>query len=434
MKAIRYKKVAVLWCLVLPAWRPIPAGAQQEVVLRIYSKEFQPVFISIDPFQSANHEEQTRKIRDIAKHDLISSGFIKVVEPDTGAGAFSTALNSGGDLPGSRISANLKAAAVYRRQSVELTVRLYQVPDSTLIFEKTFDSDLDRHRRLAHRAADEILFYLVGERGVADTRIAYVSQNQAGKEIAMMDADGHASETLTASGSINLSPCWSPDGGRIAFTSYVSGNPDLLILNIDKNKAVKLNKGTGLHSAPAWSPDGKKIALTMSRNGNADIYTIEIASGKMQRLTSGSAIDSSPTWSPDGRRLAFTSDRSGNPQVYVMDASGGDVRRLSYEGNYNDSPAWSPRGDLIAYVSREIHGFQIYTIDVNGENIRRITDGRGNNENPSWAPDGLHLVFASDRTGQWDLYSMNWDGTNLRRLTSNGGNISPEWSPRLGGE
>ena len=412
---------------------PSDLTGQGEVYLKLKSEGFQPIAIAIPPFLSSERPDISEQVRQILINDLDLSGFFMIMdEADFDSQPSKVfAFSVEHEVKQTNNSALLEASIELQGNSMSLKACLQELSEGHLIFNKNFEADVQFTRLLAHQVADEVMYYLIGERGVANTKIAYVIDKQGAKEIALMDYDGYGFRQLTFSGSLNLSPSWSPDGEQIAFTSYVTGNPDLLLLNLNDGKASKLSKQKGLHSAPAWSPDGKKIALTTTYDGNPEIYTTDIKSGKMRRLTNNPAIDSSPSWSPNRREIAFTSDRSGSPQIYLMDADGGNVRRLTFEGSYNDSPAWSPKGGLIAFVSREDGGFQIYTIDVNGENRRRISDGKGNNENPSWSPDGLRLAFASTRNGKWDLYMVNWDGSNLRQITKGGGNLSPKWSPRL---
>jgi TolB protein len=287
-------------------------------------------------------------------------------------------------------------------------------------------------RILAHTVADEIVYRLCGDYGVASTKIAYLSERRSGKELAIMDYDGQRISVLTNTNSINLLPSWSNDGQIIIFTTYALGGGPVLADYILKERQFKrFIDFSGTHTSPEYSPDGSRVAFALTHDGNVDIYLADRNGRNPVRLTNHPAIDTAPTSSPNGREIAFTSDRGGSPQIYIMDAEGGNVHRLTYENHFNASPKWSPRGDQIAFVSLQSVGFQIFIIDITGENLSRLTDGRAGYESPSWSPDGNHLVFTSNRSGQWDIYSMLKDGSLLRRLTFSGGNTGPAWSPRL---
>lgn len=402
-------------------------NAQDAVYLKIQSQGFKKIDLVIAPFQSDGQVDLTEQIRAVMINDLTLSGFFQIYGESKNSPASENGDQTNALQSGARIEGDFK----YKGDEIQMNALLSELPAKRKIFDKKFNAPTRSFRYLAHQVSDEIVYYLIGEKGIATTKIAFISDKGSAKEIAVIDYDGFGFQQLTFSNSLNISPRWSPQGDQIAFTSYIMENPDLLILPLNDRKAYKLSSQPGLNTAPAWSPDGKKIALTMTKDRNPEIYVIDMKGEKTRRLTNHPAIDSSPSWSPDGREIVLTSDRSGSPQVYLMDSEGGNIRRLTFEGSYNDSPAWSPRGDRIAYVSRDEGRFHIYSINVSGEELVKLTDSAGNNENPCWSPDGLRLAFASSRDGRWDIYVMNWDGSQLRKLTRNGGNISPSWSPRL---
>ena len=402
--------------------------AQEDVYMKIQSGGFQPIRISIPMFSFIQPTDLSQDLHQIVVNDLELSGFFRIVS-SAHQGSANSAENGEPGNPAAEVE--LEAQLALNSSKLMLSAQLKELPGQQTIFNKEFDSPLDKMRWLGHRLADEVVYYLVGERGIASSKIAFATGKKMKREIAIVDYDGHNLRKLTDTNALNISPTWSPQGDYLLFTSFISGNPDLVKMNMDSGKLNWIGERKGLHSAPAWSTERNRIAITFSANGNPDIYTMDPDGGNWLRLTQSPAIDSSPSWSPTGNQIAFTSDRSGNPQIYIMDAEGGNVRRLTFQGTYNDSPAWSPRGDRIAFVSREEGRFQIYTISVNGENLQQVTDGTGNNENPSWSPNGLKLAFASDRTGSWNIYVINWDGTHLRSVTDSGENVTPEWSPRM---
>lgn len=410
-------------CILLIWLMPAALQAQDAVRLKVRSEGFRRINLEPEHFTSERRSNVPEHLRELIIGDLDLSGFFTIILPDSGRGdrwrfvpANSVGLTGEVDLAGS---------------DVRLTMTLRENPSGQTIISKEYRSSLPLLRTLGHRCADDIVLFLTGYTGISTTRIAFVSRQGKNKELSLIDFDGSNRRQLTYNRSLNISPCWSPDGGKLAFTSFFSGNPDLVIFDIRERTYSNISRINELYSAPSWSPDGKRIALALTRNGNADIYTVRPDGSGMRQLTHSPAIESAPAWSPDGREIVFTSGRSGSPQLYLMDADGGNVRRLTYEGRYNDSADWSPQGGSIAFVTRDKGGFQICTIDVTGENLLRLTDSRGSNENPSWSPNGMWLAFASSRGGGWNIYIINRDGTGLRQLTRDSGNTSPSWSPVL---
>ncbi|MFQ5708777.1 MAG: Tol-Pal system beta propeller repeat protein TolB [bacterium] len=418
--------------LLLPT---MSAYSQTDVFLKIYTKTFQRMEVDLYPFQSDKQgkdaERLSELITEVLSNDLWMSGFFKV-NLQQGTPDFAAALSSAGVDGKSSSIAAITGRFKMSRNAVLIQPHLRDRTSGKTIIQESYQDHPASTRYIVHKMANDIVYNLTGERGIANSKLAYVTQKDDEiKEISIVDYDGFYAKVITKDRSLDLSPAWSPDGDKICYTSYKDGNPNLYLLDLRTQSQTILSNMQGLNSAPDWSPDGSKIALTLTKDGNAEIYVLELRKNKLRRLTFNRAIDSSPSWSPSGREIAFSSDRSGSPQIYIMDADGVDVRRLTYEGNYNTAPAWSPRGDKIAYVARTDSGLDIFTLDVTGENVMRLTMYSGNNEDPSWSPNGFALTFSSTRTGNKALYTMFWDGSDQKRITGSGNNYLPAWSPRI---
>jgi TolB protein len=296
--------------------------------------------------------------------------------------------------------------------------------------DRTYPFSEGTLRETMHRFVDDVLEALTGERGIAETKIAYVRQDGRVKEIWMMDYDGENQHQVTHDRSLALSPAWAPWGSEIAFTTFKRGNPDLYLFDTTRGASYPFSTRPGLNTAPNYSPDGKWIACTLSRDGNAEIYLISRDAQTAKRLTRNTVIDTSPTFSPTGREIMFTSNRTGSPQVFVMDVEGLNQRLVTIEGSYNDSPQWSPKGDKICYAARHDGIFDVIVMDANGSNPIQITSNAGHNENPHWSGDSRKIVFSSSREGKRQIFMMNADGSDVVRLTSDGECFNPAWGPR----
>jgi TolB protein len=287
-------------------------------------------------------------------------------------------------------------------------------------------------RLMAHRFADELVFRYTGEPGIARTKIAYVSELGAARELFVMDYDGYEPKQITADGFLNLMPRWSPDRRFLVFTAYRNRNTqDIDMIELATGKRWTMVSLAGLNITPAFSPDGNFLAFATSQDGNSEVYKLDTRSKALQRLTVNAGGDLSPSWSTTGRELVFTSDRGGAPQLYLMSADGSNVRRLTFEGDYNAAPAWSPRGNWIAYVCRtQKKEYKLCLISPDGQKRVQLTNGPGVDDSPSWSPDGRHLVFSSTADGKSQIYMINVDGKDLERLTFVGThNSAPAWSP-----
>ncbi|MGH7359614.1 MAG: hypothetical protein ACREJR_12435, partial [Candidatus Rokuibacteriota bacterium] len=273
------------------------------------------------------------------------------------------------------------------RQRLTIEFRLYDLtnPEFRLIASKMFWVEpLADHRRLAHRIADEVVHQFTGERGIAETKIAYVSQSGATKEIVMIDYDGFNQAPVTNLRSTSLSPAWNPSDSSVAFTSFFKGYPYVFrVFPFNPRRRAQdpelVSAWPGLNTAPAWAPEGRTLALTLSKGGNPDIFSLRVGTSDFRQLTNSRGIETDPTWSPTGREIAFTSDRSGSPQIWVMDAEGTNARRLTFGGSYDTQPRWSPRGDTVVFTRRTAGGFDLWAINPDGSNPRALTQSNGSN-------------------------------------------------------
>jgi TolB protein len=331
---------------------------------------------------------------------------------------------------GARAIASAKVHSSWNR--IVLSGALRDGTSGNRIFTKDYVLGEPPDRWTIHAFADDIVLYMTGERGVAQTRIAFVQGSGRQREIHLIDYDGQHPTQLTNLKTIVLSPSWAPGGERLAFTSFGHGQAAVVGWSLRDRRTWTVSPKEGMAASPAWSPDGRKIAFTRCLGGNIEIFLADAGGGNPVRLTQHPAIDTSPTFSPDGNSIAFTSDRSGQTQIYVMDREGANLRRLTFTGKQNDSPDWSPKGDRIAFISVQSNFFDICTMRPDGGDLQRLTGEEGMHENPRWAPDGRHIVYSKLHRGERRLHVMASDGSGKRVLTSGKGDqYNPAWSPAM---
>jgi TolB protein len=323
---------------------------------------------------------------------------------------------------------------------VRIQVRLFSMRSRLSVFAKEYSGTANNPRLYAHTLSDEIHDQQRGLKGVARTKLAYISdrnrerlvgtvENREVKEVYVSDYDGANQRRLTVSRQLNLNPAWSPDARALAYTTY-RPIPDIFVSLIYQGVLQNPTKGVGSNYLPVFSPDGKQIAFMSARDGNPEIYVMNVDGSNVRRLTNHPAEDGTPTWSPSGSQIAFTSGRTGKPQIYVMSLDGSNLRRLTTAESEADRPTWSPAPfNEIAFAARTGGGFDIKVYELSSGQTRQLTFGEGSNESPAYSPGGRHVAFTSTRAGRTtQVFTMGRDGRGLRQLTRDGNNQTPAWS------
>ena len=304
------------------------------------------------------------------------------------------------------------------------------------VLARSYPASAQDLRRIGHVISDDIVKAITGQRGIAETKIAFVWTHGRIKELATMDYDGYNSRQLTYDKSISVHPRWSPDGRKIVYTSYLSVFPDMVEADLYTHQRRRLASFPGLNTGGDFSPDGLKIALTLSKDGNPELYTMNVQGGDLRRLTHTRAGESSPTWSPDGQAIAYVSDESGVPQIWEIGKDGGTGSRLTVSPSYNTEPDWSrpPANSdmkpMLAVTSRVGGKFQIGVYEKSSGVVSPVAADGADNEDPSWAPDGRHLVFAKMQHWRSQLYLLDVvTGEQVELPVVEGGASEPAWGP-----
>ncbi|MFQ5900242.1 MAG: Tol-Pal system beta propeller repeat protein TolB [Thermodesulfobacteriota bacterium] len=441
MKQFIIKTGAVL-PFILIAILLIAALSESKVYIDITSPASRKIPIAIAGFNLFSSSEKpseavVRETLDVLTGDLDFSGFFDILDINTEMDEesefdpenvdFKRWMDAGSELL-------IKGGYSHHKEKDKLVIelRLYDVVKEELLIAKRYRGKRILLRQMVHRFSDQILKEITGEKGIFETKVAYVSTSSDNKEIYMADYDGHNPRQVTNNGSINLSPQWSPFGKWLLYTSFKEGEAYLYVRNLSDNRDFRISNHPGINIGARWAPSGNEIALTLSIDGNPELYIMDIGTGELKRLTKNRGIDVSPTWSHNGERLAFVSDIGGSPQIYAIDRNAKNLKRLTSKGKYHASPAWSPTQDKIVFSKLEGGRFNIWLMNSDGTQQVRLTFNSGDNEEPSWSPDGRYITFNSNRDGYPSVYIMRADGTGQRKITR--GN-DPSWSPffRKGG-
>ena len=304
---------------------------------------------------------------------------------------------------------------------------LYVSQTKDLLLGEAYTISQQDLRRAMHKFFDEVIYRLWGERGVASTKLAYVSKMDGIKQVVVSDYDGFHRSQITRDTTISMMPVWMRGNKGLIFVNFQTHRPKLYSKFFGGPVKALFPQLDQTYS-PAVNPKTGELLFSSTVDGKTDLYIGNPETGKAKKFAYLKSNQTSPAWSPFASEVLFTSDRGGGPQIFVMGKDGSDMRRVTFMGRYNERASWSPEGDRIAYTSMDNGKMNIYTCALDGSDIVQLTNNAGNNEHPTWSPDGKLIAFASNRSGSYQIYIMRKDGSNVTRITNSGENTSPTWS------
>ncbi len=275
-------------------------------------------------------------------------------------------------------------------------------------------------RSAVHQFSDDIVETLTGKKGIATTKIAFVSTHSGKKEIYTADYDGANVRQLTKDNNISVAPALSPDGTKLAYTGYQSGYADIYLIDLASGARNRIIKFPGTNSGAAFSPNGDRIACTLSKDGNPELYIVSVNGGGARRLTKTRGVESTPTWSADGSQIIYSSDESGGPQLYKIGAGGGSGQLISTGYNYCTKPTWAPDGRKVAFTART-GGFSIGVKDLQSGATSLLATG----EDPVFGADSRHVLFSN---GSSIILLDTQNGRQVPVVTGLGKVTEPTWS------
>jgi TolB protein len=314
-----------------------------------------------------------------------------------------------------------------------LRIALHDVAKKAVVNQKDFalpaPAGSPAWRMAVHGVSDGIVEWIVGERGIAQTRIAFVRDGR----VWTVDSDGANVIPVTASG---MSPSWVPSGRALVYTVLDGARNPLMFVDLATGaQRVLSSTANSQEMSPTVSPDGRTVIFARVGENGTDLYAMPIEGGTARRITIGRGrISAQPSISPDGLRIVFMSDRSGPQDVYISDVDGTNAEVLN-ASTYGDrgnrtGPDWSPDGRLVAYQSLNGNSKQVMTLNLTDRSVRSVAS-EGRNDDPSWAPDSRHLVFTSDRSGVRQLWVVDVETGRTRQLKTGSASRLASWSPRL---
>jgi len=129
-------------------------------------------------------------------------------------------------------------------------------------------------------------------------------------------------------------PSWSPNGDMIAFSAWRQGYQDIYILNLNPdnlstNNLNPSNIGTptlqpiyqdkSIDLSPCWSPDGQYLFFSSDRTGIYNIFAFSLPDKKFYQVTNVLGGAFQPALSPDGKKLAYIEYHATGYELHLME-------------------------------------------------------------------------------------------------------------------
>jgi len=399
-------------------------GKAEPTYFDITASEMRKIMVAVPGFAG---EGQAVAVTQLLGKGLSLHSFISVVDPSRYGG------NRDADWKSLGVDFVVMGKVGPDPAGMMVEGQILDAASNKLLVSRRYKGGADQVEDMTLRLCDALIEDMTGEKGVARTRMAYISDATGRKEVYVTDILGRHPRQVTSHRALCVSPRFTPDGNSLAYSTYHLGNQDLYITDLRQHSTTtSLSRRKGLNLAPAFTPDGQRMVVTLSHGGNPDLYLMNRQGEILSQLTSGAGINVSASFAPDGQTMAFVSDRSGKPNVYVMDANGGQAKRLTFKFSENSEPAWSPKGDEIAFTGLQGGTYQLFVMDRNGGNVRQLSSGGGSYESPTWAPDGRMIAVTRKSGSRSEICVVSKTGKDIRVLfTMKGNQTYPQWSGRL---
>ena len=221
----------------------------------------------------------------------------------------------------------------------------------------------------------------------ADGRfVAYDAPSAPGSsqhDIFIQAVDGSSPRVAVAHPSDDVSPVWTPDGGRLLFLSNRSGTYDAWYIEVVNGAPVSepavLVRNVGQVSIAGFTAAG--ALYYWRRDGDMDVFTRALAAGaggaSERVLSRVEGVNSAPGWSADGRFFGYLSRRglgTSAPQtvLVVHPLYGGPERELPIPLSVVSPTAihWSPDGREVLVGAQDGSGYKgAFVVEVDSGRV-----------------------------------------------------------------
>jgi Tol biopolymer transport system component/tRNA A-37 threonylcarbamoyl transferase component Bud32 len=228
----------------------------------------------------------------------------------------------------------------------------------------------------------------------ANGSLVYVSESGTVQAV-VVDLHGAARPLAIPPGRLN-NPRYAPDGRRIAADLESGGRRDVWIYDVASGAAHRVTAEGTLNDRPEWTPDGTRVLFRSDRAGRNTTLWWQPAdgSGAAQELL---AVPRKDVWegvlTPDGRTVVYRTGTLGSADIWYRRLVGDTAAHGIATTPFTQyAPRISPDGRWVVYASDESGSFQVVVRPFPGPGAQ-VTVSVGGGDTPVWSRDGRRIFY-----------------------------------------
>ena len=219
--------------------------------------------------------------------------------------------------------------------------------------------------------------------------ILYTTYIRRVPELFLLDPYARKGRQISHDETLELGGKFSRDGKTVLLSRSTGAQADLVIMGLDGQVLRNLTRGTGsINVSPDWSPDNSQIVFCSDRSGGPQIYTMNASGGDVKRISFvASKYCTSSAWSPKGDKIVFVCQSDGGYQLFVSNPDGSNPQQIT-NGGRNEDPSWAPDGRYIVFATTAYSrgNYNLALIRSDGNGMRALTNSPSSDVDPAWSP------------------------------------------------